>query len=667
MIRNYQIVMSEQANKKNSSQAYMNHTRRNLDPFYRYTSYGLGIFLTLFTFYTAFFGVFYPIIQRLIHLSIILVLTYLWYPAGLSSPKNRPSMPDIGIILLIAVLTGYTLYSHDRFMMRVPYMDLLTSTDKVMGMALIGITLEAGRRTLGIILVTLVLVFILYAFLGKYMPIMLAHKGVTLELFVEQMYATTEGLWSNLMGLSATLLYTFLAFGVFLQITRADKFFINLCLGIAGKYRGGPAKVAVIASSAMGSISGSTVANVVTTGSLTIPLMKKIGYAPHEAAAIETAASAGGQIMPPVMGAGVFIMAEVIGTTYLDIMVVSFIPAIFYYTSVWFFVDFRARKRGLVGLDPKYIPSKWETLLTGFHMLIPIALLMAMLFLGYTAFYAGAVSSVSVLIIASLRNTTRASWKEIFIGFEKAALGMVSIGSIIACACIIVSIINMSGLTLKSTAILLHISGNNLIFAILVQALLAYIFGMGLPVVTAYVVLSTLGAPALGKLGVPMLSAHLMIFWFSQLATITPPVCITAFAAAAIANTDPYKTGYTALRFGSPFYFVPLLFIFSDLLQSSLGKTLLFGVIGIFTFYALVCALEGYSVQKLSCMGRIGFFLAFVLLILSMFRIPLPLSALLGAAGFLLLAFNIFMSSKNIPSGMKNGREAAHTLLNKRP
>jgi len=441
--------------------------------------------------------------------------------------------------------------------------------DTFCAIALTILALEVGRRTLGWTIVIISLGFMAYAFAGPLMPEMFLHKGITLKRYVDLMYMTDLGFWSGLTGLSAGLLYIFISFGVLLQATKTDRFYMDLSLAIAGKKPGGPAKVAILSSSAMGSISGSSLANVVTTGTLTIPLMKKTGYKPHEAGAIETVASAGGQIMPPIMGMGAFLMAEILGMQYFDIVKASFSPALLFYLTLWFFVDAKAKKHNLQGLNPDEIPNFLMTLKEGFHLFIPIIVLIWMLFKGFTPFMSGAICSVLILAIATIKRETRITLIELFKALEQCAVSMAGIAGVIVCAVIIVQMINYTGLMIKSTSIILHLSRGNLWATIAIEGLIAYILGMGLPVAESYIILATLGAPALIELGVTPLAAHLMIFWFAQLATITPPVCITAFAAAGIAKAPPMLTGFSSLKLGSTFYILPFLFVFTKILNVS--------------------------------------------------------------------------------------------------
>lgn len=623
--------------------------RRNLCGIPRIIAFIIGFTLTVVTFYTAFKGVFLPIIQRSSHICLLIALIFLWYPANKESSKNKPMVIDFICTSFSLLIFFWTLYSHQRFLLRIPFYSEIHPIDIIAGCILVVLVLEAGRRTLGWFISVLSAIFIAYAFFGPYMPMMLAHPGFSLNKFIDQMYLTSEGIFGSLMGLSATLLFSFVAFGTFLQATNADKYYMNIALALTGKKPGGPAKVAILSSAAMGTISGSTIANVVTTGTLTIPLMKRTGYAPNEAAAIETVASAAGQIMPPIMGTGAFIMAEVLGVKYIEIVKVSLIPAIIFYASIWFLVDLKARKKKLSGLKEEKLPNLKDSVKKGLPLFIPIVILVVLLVKGFTPFLAGSLSTVLILLVTTLKKNMRLTIKKFMLALEKCAINMTSISGIIACAAIMVGIINKTGLTLKTTAIILHLSGGYLITTIALEAVLAYVLGMGLPIATSYILLSTLGAPALIELGVLPLAAHLMIFWFSQLATITPPVCMTAYAAAGIAGADPMKTGFTALKFGSPFYFIPMLFIFSNILHGNFFQASLIGFVVIIGIYFLAVSLESYFFVDLGYIKRIISFLIFIVIFASTFNIfMLKMRLLLFLVGLFIGFYLYFIQKKKL-------------------
>lgn len=594
--------------------------RRQLSGFSRIAAFIIGISLTCFILYTALFGVMLPFIQRSINLCLILALIFLWYPANSRSSKTKPTIVDWCFITISLLSLLWTLSNVDRFLSRIPFVDAQHTIDKIVAIALTILVIEAGRRTLGIVISILTGTFIAYAFWGSYLPKMFAYKGITITKFVDQIYLTNEGLFSSLSGMAATLLFAFVAFGTFLQVTGADKYFMDICIAAAGHKTGGPAKVAVLSSAAMGTISGSSIANVVTTGTLTIPLMKKTGYSPEEAGAIETAASTGGQIMPPIMGTGAFLLAEAVGVPYTKVLEVSVFPALLFYLSIYLLVDLKAKKKNLVGLPKDSLPVLSNAIYKGGIFFLPIFILIILLAFNFTPFISAVACTFLIIIVSFLRKETRPSIKQLIYGLERCAINMTSISGIIVCAAIIVAMINITGLMMKTTAIILSLSGGILPLTILLIAVIAYVLGMGLPIATSYIILATLGAPALVELGVPMLNAHLMIFWFTQLATITPPVCMTAFAAATIAEAHPMKTGFEALIFGAPFYYLPILFIYSNLIDGNLVQKLMILVIAIVAIKFLHYTTEGYLFTKSNLYVRLSTFVIFLFLYASTFK-----------------------------------------------
>lgn len=594
--------------------------RRQLTGIPRVAAFTLGFGLTGFVLYTALFGVLLPFIQRSINLFAILALIFLWYPATSKSPHTRPSLLDgVGVACSLLALM-WTLFNVERFSMRVPFVGAQHPIDQAIAVVVTLMVLEAGRRTLGLVISIITGIFIAYAFLGPYLPGMFAYKGLTFAKYVDQIYMTTEGLFSSLSGMSATLLFAFVSFGTFLQVTGADKHFMDIAIAAAGHKRGGPAKVAVLSSAAMGTISGSSIANVVTTGTLTIPLMKETGYLPEEAAAIETAASTGGQIMPPIMGTGAFLLAEAVGVSFSKVMQVSIVPAVLFYLAVYILVDLKARRRNLQGLPKERLPSLAGVMRKGAVFFLPILALVALLAFNFTPFLSAVGCTFLIVFFAFIRKDTRPTFRKLALGMEQCAISMTSLTGIILCASIVVSMINITGLMMKTTAIILSISGGILPLTILLIAAIAYVLGMGLPIATSYIILSTLGAPAIIQLGVPMLNAHLMIFWFTQLATITPPVCMTAFAAASIAKARPMNTGFRALKFGAPFYYIPILFIYSSILDGTIfQKIVILGVAGVAILF-LSGMLEGFVLARMNLPIRAASLATFCVLYASVFR-----------------------------------------------
>lgn len=578
---------------------------RNLQGWWRYFSAATAIMLTLFTFYTAVNGVSVPLVQRGIHLCGILSLVFLWYVPNQKSSISYPGYMDVCLSISSLLIMVYLLMNHRRYEMRIAFFSEKTTMDIIIGFVMLFLVMEAVRRTLGWVMNIISGIFIIYALTGSYLPGILMHKGMTASKIVEQMFMTTEGLFGSLTGTTATTLFCFVAFGTFLQLTNANQYYMDICLAMAGKSKGGPAKVAVLSSALFGSVSGSTIANVVTTGSLTIPLMKKNGYTATQAAAIETAASAGGQIMPPLMGVSIFIMAEITGVKYRDIVAVSWLPALLFYFSIWVIVDKIARRDHIIVDDKAEFPELKESIKKGIPLFMPIFMLIYLLTRNYTPFLSGFVCTALLAVIALLRKETRYSFKAFLLALEKCSVRMCSITSTIACAAVMVAIINKTGLVMKMTSIILGIAGKRWSINLLLVAVMAYILGMSLPVSTSYVVLAAIGASALVKIGIPILAAHMTILWFTQLATITPPICMTAFAAAEIADSPPMQTGNTALRYGFAFYYIPVMFVYSGLLTGTIRDRIFIFIFLLAAIVLLVSGVEGYFLKRLNTLERI--------------------------------------------------------------
>ena len=605
---------------------------------------GLSITLTILMFYTAFRGTFPPIIQRGGYLMFALPLIFMLYPVKKKGSMTSLVWYDVIFTILSALPFLWVLVGHDRIIHRMYGSDPVILADLIMGIIAIIMILEATRRTMGMVLNYLALFFIAYALFGTYMPGFFTHKGVSLNLLIEHNYLVPEGIFNMIMGVQATFLFTFLSFSSVLAISGADKFFMNLATGIGGRAVGGPAKIAVISSMMFGSISGSTVANVVTTGSITIPLMKKCGFAPHEAAAIETAASTGGAIMPPVMGAGIFLMAEFTGVSLVTILKLSVLPAVLYYSSIYFYIHIKAKKKGLTGIPGIIIRPLWETIVKGAHLFIPVIVLIYLIYRGYTPFYASAMCTALIIPVGALRKETRMTWKKFVSALEISSRVSLIISAISASGALIMGLMTITGLIEKTQSVILSFAGGSLLIGIILIGLMAYVLGMPLPVTTTYIILAMLGAPALVVLmklsplftthgmspELTLLTAHLIIFWFAQDATITPPVCMTAFAGAAIAEADYMRTGWESMWVAKALYVMPFLLAYSGILLWNRPAEILFDFVAAFFGFALMPAvMEGYFLRKINLLERAALMVAVVLFFISTYSF--------GILGFLWL------------------------------
>ena len=409
-------------------------------------------------------------------------------------------------------------------------------------------------------------VFVLYALVGPYLPGPLAHRGIAPETLIDQMYLVTEGIFGIPLGVSATYIILFIIFGAFLERSGVGEFFIQLANAIAGGARGGPAKVAVVSSAMFGSISGSAVANVVTTGAFTIPLMKRVGYRPHFAGAVEAAASTGGQIMPPVMGAAAFVMAEFMGIPYLEVCKHALIPALLYFVAVLASVHFEALRTGLRGLPKEELPPLGRTLLRGGHMLLPVVIIVGLLIMGYTPMYAAIVATASTVVLSWLRKETRMGPRAIWDALERGAVNTLTAASACACAGIIIGVVALTGLGLKFTSVVLAVAAGNLLPALFLTMIAGLVLGMGLPTTPAYIVMAALLIPALMSMGVNMVAAHMFAFYFAIISAITPPVALASYAGAGVAKADSWQTGIAAVKLGATAYIVPFMVAFSPAL-----------------------------------------------------------------------------------------------------
>ena len=514
---------------------------------------------------------------------------------------------DIALALAAALAFGWSFFSQERYLHRYVGFDEIPLTDIILGLVALLVIFEATRRTVGGVIVGLNLVFITYAVTGPYWPGLFEHRGVALPELVESLYMDTTGMFNFVTGIMATFLFMFLLFGTLLRATGGDAVFTNLALSIAGHKRGGPAKVAVISSALMGMLSGSSISNVATTGAMTIPLMKRTGYKPHEAAAIEVVASVGGGLTPPLMGAGAFIMESLKSEQLTKILIYWIAPAMLYYFAIYVFTDIKAAQRDLKGLEKSMLPNLRETLFQGWHILAAITALVSLLMMDYTPFFAAGACVVATFAMAFMRRSTRIDLRKVLITLEAGARVALSISALLASAAIIYGVVVQTGLLIKITSILLTFSGGSTLVAVILIGLISYVVGMGMPVTASYVIIAALGAPFLQDLGLSVLAAHLIIFWFAQDSTITPPICMTAFVGARIAGSDPMQTGWECVKLGKALYIIPLVFAFGSLLDESIYEIVFDVVCLLICFWATQVALTGYFGRALSIIQRVVF------------------------------------------------------------
>ena len=599
----------------------------------------VAVGLSLFQLYSAGIqplGLFY---QRSIHLMLIMMLAFLMFPVFGPSRKRGVLGWLIDIMFFAGALVtgGYLVLYLDEIIGRAGFW---SQTDILVGCIATVTVLEASRRAVGFGMTLIGALAIIYAFagprgelpwLGQFMPGILEHRGYNLDRVAGQLYLGQEGIFGLPLGVAATYIFIFVLFGAFLESTGAGKFFIDMAYAATGRQRGGPAKAAVIASAGMGSISGSAIANVVTTGAFTIPLMKRLGYKPHQAGGIEAAASTGGQIMPPLMGAGAFLIAEYTNTPYLEVVKVSILPAIMYFATVYLFVHIIALKQGMQGLPRSELPQMRQVMRDGWHFLLPLGVLVWLLVMNMSPMRVGFYAVITMVVVAVLRYAlwfffvapqkgqavTLTSIKlmvwaglvKLVQGLELGARNAVAVSMACAVAGIIVGVVGLTGLGLKFSSMMMAFSGGNIVLALLMVLLASLILGMGLPVTASYIVLIVLVGPALtAEFGIPLLIAHLVVFWYSQDSNVTPPIALAGFAGAAIAGSKPMETGFQAWKFAKGLYLIPMFMVFNpEIIMGGPWAVVAWnGLIAILALGAFAAALEGYLFTRMSWLPRIA-------------------------------------------------------------
>lgn len=575
----------------------------------------IAIAFSLFQLYTANFGVLDAQLQRAVHLSFALALVYLLYPTRHSWPRNRLHWFDAVLAVLAASAPLYIVQFYDQLVMRA---GTVTTTDMIVGAAGVFFVLEAARRVVGWPIVIVASVFLVYAFAGPIMPDVFAHQGVDLEHLVGHLFYTTEGIFGIPLGVSATFIFLFILFGAFLEKTGMGKFFIDIANAVAGWASGGPAKVAVISSALEGTVSGSSVANTVGSGSFTIPMMKSLGYRPEFAGAVEAAASTGGQIMPPVMGAAAFLMAEFIGVPYIEVVKAAVIPAMLYFTGIFIGVHLEAKKNGLKGIPWDQLPNLGKLLWERGHLMLPLVAIIYLLVSGYTPMKAALWALYMAIAASMLRRATRLKFRDVVAGLEQGARG--ALGVIIACATagIIIGVITKTGMGLKLASSLLELAHGLLLPTLFFIMITSLILGMGVPTTANYVITSTIAAPAVIQMGVPVMAAHMFVFYFGIIADITPPVALAAYAGAGIAKANPMTTGVQASKLAIAAFIVPYIFVMSPVLlmiNATPFNVLQMMVTSIIGMIGIGAAVSAFLITRAGWLERIIFFAGGLLLI----------------------------------------------------
>lgn len=525
----------------------------------------LSIGMAIFHFYTAGFGLLISQKQGAVHIAFALVLVFLLYPAR-SREKDKSRIPiwDMALAVISAVPLVYIITELDTIAMERSGMP--TALDIGMGVLFILTIFEATRRISNPVLPCLAIVALLYCYFGRSMPEMIAHRGFSIQRIVNHMYLGTEGIFGTPLEVSSTFVFMFILFGSVLEKTGLGRFVIDLSLALAGWSTGGPAKVAVVSSGMMGTISGSSIANVCTTGMFTIPLMKSVGYSPYFAGAVEAVASTGGQIMPPVMGAGAFIMAQFLGASYLEVALAALIPALLYYFAVIVQVHFEANRLGLKGLTRDQLPKLWPLIRSRGFLLIPLAVCIYVLIAGYTPLMAAFVGILVSIGVSMFSKETRLTPRKLLEAFDAGARGALSVACACACVGMVVGTGTLTGLALRIAGAIVTMAGGVLILTLIFTMCASILLGTGLPTTANFIVTSTMAAPALLQLGVPAIAAYMFVFYFGIAADLTPPVALAAYAGAGIAGDDPMKTGITAFKLALAGMLVPFIYVYEPML-----------------------------------------------------------------------------------------------------
>lgn len=585
---------------------------RELGRFGKSAVFLVGLSCTLFHLYCLLINPIDPWYFRGMHLVFLSILCFLLYP-GWKGAQSKVHILDYVFILMVVVPFVYMVVNFEEWIYRVGVRP--TSWDTIISLMFVIAVLEMTRRTSGLALTIIAGLFILYGYFGKYLPGLLYHKGYSWPRILTYLFSL-DGILGLPIFVSATYVYIFVVFGSFLRSSGVGDYFIKFANALVGWARGGPAKVAIVSSSLFGTVSGSSAANVVGTGSFTIPMMKSMGYKPHFAGAVEAVASTGGQIMPPVMGAGAFLMAEILGIPYVKVLVAAILPAVLYYVAVYLMVDYEAAKTGLVGLPKEKLPDRRETF-KEVYMFLPLAVLVYFIAIKMVSIVrAGTMALATCVIVSWTKKEKRMKLKQILNSLSSGALGAIEMAGTCAAAGIVIGIISQTGVGLKFASILLSLSEKSLALALFLSMVVAIILGMGMPTTAAYAICAAVITTGLVKLGAMPLAAHLFVFYFACISAITPPVALAAYAGAAIAKANPNQVGFTAMKLGSAAFIVPYMFVFepSLLLIGDPLNIILAGASSLIGTFSLACSMQGYLLGR-----EINFYL----------RIPLFISAIL--------------------------------------
>jgi len=560
-----------------------------------------AIAMSLFTIYTTSIGVVSIHLQRTVHLTFAVILIIL----GTSHSKNKnfKSIIDLFLIGIVIICSIQLIITYPNLVAG----GNITTIDITSGIIFIIILLEVARRTMGWTLPIIALIAISYSYFGSYFPQLFAHKGYSTERLIDYLFLTSDGIFGVALGTSATFIAALVLFAAFLEKSGAGKVFIDLALSLVGRTQSGPATVAIFSSSLMGSISGSAAANVMTTGVFTIPLMRRVGYRSHVAGAIESVASTGGQIIPPIMGAAAFVMAQYLGVPYAQIALAAIIPALLYYLGIFFSVNAQAGKQGLKRLEHSEIPKLLDVLRRGWITLVPLVILIFLLLvIQLSPILSAMYSIISILILYLLQNGLKATWELLVSSLEAGSKAVTTVAVACGIAGILVGVFMLTGLSYRLSEILIDLSNDNLFLLLVLMMVASMILGMGVPATPAYIIIAVLAIPSAIQLGVTPIAAHMFALYYAALANITPPIAIAAFAASSITEDHPMKTAFTAFKVAIVVYLIPFLFVYNPalLLKGTQIEIIYMTVLAFIVIFALSSSFAGWLGEKISLLIR---------------------------------------------------------------
>jgi TRAP transporter 4TM/12TM fusion protein len=575
------------------------------------TAFGLkliGVSFSLFYLYTTFFG----LISQETHVGFYFlgtfILSFMLYGARRQSPQDRISLVDGLFILGMSIVIIYYIIEFPSLADRMG--GAIRTIDVIFGWFIILLSLEMARRTVGNIIPCIGIVLLVYTYFGPYFPLGLGHSGFSLARIAESFFLSHDGILGGMTNIFASYILIFVILGSFMEVSGCGKVFVDLAYAITGRRTGGPGLASVITSALFGTVSGSAVANVVVDGVYTIPLMKRMGYPAHFAGAVEAAASTGGQFMPPVMGAAAFLLAEISGTPYVQVIKIAAIPACLYFASVGVIIYLEAVKRGLRGMEPSELPQIRD-LMKEIHLLLPIPILIALLAMDFTPFVAAFYTICATVVVSWFRKESRMGISKIITALVEGARASITVGSIVGVLGIVMGACSLTGLPNYFNQFVIFLSGGHLFLLICLIIIAGLFIGMGLPTTPSYVILAIMAVPAMIKMGVAPLTAHLLALWVAVQSNVTPPVALAAIAASAISKSDPWKTGWTAVKLASWIYLMPFLFIYTAILNIGWNHHFILTVIkACIALVAWGAALEGYLFKQTAWYERIALFAA---------------------------------------------------------